>query len=120
MAGKFTCKSYQIAEAPRKITLRGNKTTKQEPAQHIIEFPGGAIELSRLDDGSYWAHIIVNNEPGIDDCEGLVSVQSEVVDSRIDYAWPADPNIIPIPDAAGLHQIAVRIKPTLSNSSIFA
>ena len=110
MPGVFTCKSYQIEKAPRKITLRGDKK-KPEPAQHIIEFPGGAIELSRLDDGSYWAHIIVNNEPGIDDCEGLQACASEIVDSRIDYEWPAEPNITAIPNANALHQIAVLIRP---------
>jgi len=67
MAGVFTCKSYQIEKAPQRITLRGDKTKKPEPAQHIIEFPGGAIDLSRLDDGSYWAHIILNRAQAVDD-----------------------------------------------------
>ena len=114
MAGKFTCKSYQIADAPKRITLRGDKTKKPEPAQHIIEWPGGAVEVSRLDDGSYWAHIIINTEPGIDDCEGLVACASEVVDSRIDYRWTTDAamkHIIPIPNAGDLHQIAVLVRP---------
>lgn len=111
MPGAFTCKSYQIEKAPKQIKLFGDKTRQTEPAQHIIEFPGGAVEVSRLDDGSYWAHIIVNTEPGIDDCEGLVSARGEIVSSRIDYQYPADPNVIDIPNAAGLHQIAVRIMP---------
>ena len=114
MAGVFTCKSYQIEKAPQRITLRGDKTKKPEPAQHIIEFPGGAIELSRLDDGSYWAHIILNRAQAVDDCEGLQACTSEVVDSRIDYRWTTDvemQQVIPIPNAGDLHQIAVLILP---------
>ena len=106
-----TVKSYQINSAPKKIKLLGDKTKRPESAQHIIEFPGGAVEVSRCDDGTYWAHIILNNEAGIDDCEGLVSARGEVVASRIDYAFPTDPNIIDIPNAGALHQIAVRIRP---------
>ena len=106
-----TVKSYQIADAPKRITLLGDKTKRPESAQHIIEFPGGAVEVSRLDDGSYWAHIIVNNEPGIDYCEGLLGSRGTVEASRIDYAFPVDYNVINIRNAAQLHQIAVRIRP---------
>lgn len=45
---KFTAKT---------IHLYGDKTKAIEPAQHIITFPGGSVEVSRCEDGTYWAHI---------------------------------------------------------------
>lgn len=111
MAGMFTCKSYQIDEAPKRITLLGDKTKRPEPAQHIIEFPGGAIELSRCEDGNYWAHIIVNRDRAIDGCEGLQACRAEIVGSRIDYEWPANPNVVPVPDAEHVQQVAILIRP---------
>jgi hypothetical protein len=69
---QVTTRNYLIDEAPRRIELLGDKTRRPEPATHIIEFPGGAVELSRTSDGNYWAHIIVNRDfalPG--DIEGM-------------------------------------------------
>jgi hypothetical protein len=116
----FTCESYQAEptgqsrRAPKSIKILGDKTKKTESAQHIIEFPGGAIELSRCENGDYWAHIILNRVQSIDDCDGLNQCTADVVDSRMDYEWPADPNVIPIPNKEHLHQIAVRIRPNRS------
>lgn len=42
------------------VTLYGDKTRATEAAQHIINFPGGSVEVSRHSDGSYWAHIARN------------------------------------------------------------
>ena len=73
---------------PRKpgIELLGEKTRRPEPAQHIIEFPGGAIEVSRTTDGDYWAHIIVHATGQVlgDDGSLRESARGEVVASRID------------------------------------
>jgi hypothetical protein len=69
---QVTTRNYLIDGAPRLIELLGDKTRRPEPATHIIEFPGGAVELSRTSDGNYWAHIIVNRDfalPG--DIEGM-------------------------------------------------
>ena len=71
--GAFTCKSYIVGKAPKHIKLLGDKT-QPECAQHIIEFPGGAIELSRTSDGNYWAHIIINRNYADNDCDGLLSL----------------------------------------------
>jgi hypothetical protein len=87
-------------------------TRRPEPATHIIEFPGGAIELSRTSDGNYWAHIIVNRDfalPG--DIEGMEGAYGEIVGSRIDYEFPAEPNIVEIPAAQHVRQIAILIQP---------
>lgn len=55
-----TAKAYRFGEAPKRIELRGDKTTATESAQHIITFPGGAIELARVGDDEYWVHVTVN------------------------------------------------------------
>lgn len=104
----FTAKSYQFDKAPKRISLLGNKK-KPESAQHIIEFPGGAVEVSRTEDGRYWAHIIVNRKSEIDDCDGLMGAVGTIEGSRIDYEWPANPNVIEIPNQNGVQQIAVLI-----------
>ena len=112
----FTAKVWQFDKAPRLMRLDGDKAKKVESAQHIIEFPGGAIEVSRLDDGSYWAHIIVNNQKTIDDAEGRLSAYGEVVDDRIDYSDP----VLGVCSVAArrldntphsFDQLAIRIKP---------
>lgn len=112
-----TTKNYLIDNAPKRIELLGDKTKRPEPAAHIIEFPGGAIELSRTSDGNYWAHIIVNRDfalPG--EVEGLEGAFGEIIGSRIDYGFPTEPNIVEVPDAAKLRQIAILIKPTPTKS----
>jgi len=83
MSEAFTAKVYQVGKAPKRITLLGDKK-RPESAQHIIEFPGGAIEVSRTSDGNYWAHIIVNRGDVIDDAEGRVSARGVVISSRVD------------------------------------
>ncbi len=107
-----TTRNYLIDRAPGRIVLLGDKTKRPEPASHIIEFPGGAIELSRTSGGDYWAHIIVNRDfalPG--EVEGLEGALGEIVDSRMDYAFPACPNVVPVPHAPELRQIAILIRP---------
>ncbi len=112
----FTAKVWQFDKAPRRVKLEGDKSKKAEPAQHIIEFPGGAVEVSRCEDGSYWAHIIVNNAQTVDDTEGRLSAIGKVKDTRIDFTDPkvgvcsitALDNVgAPVP----FDQLAVRIRP---------
>jgi hypothetical protein len=110
-----TCKVFQAAgqpKPPKRLTLNGEKTAKVESAQHIIEFPGGALELSRLDNGEYWAHLIVNRDDVVDDTDGRVSAFGIVTDSRIDYEYPADPCVVSVPNAGAIRQIALRIRPS--------
>lgn len=70
---------------------------KAESAEHIIEFPGGAIEVARLEDGSYWAHIIVTH--------------GDVINSRVDWAERRLEAIPGLPEEASLTQVAVLIRP---------
>lgn len=101
-----TAKNYLFAKAPRRIELLGDKTRRPESAQHIIEFPGGAIELSRLESGDYWAHVIVNRGWGANEGEGLTSGTGEVVDARVDRGSGIDS----LPDLGSIEQIAVLIR----------
>lgn len=103
----FTCKNFFLSKAPKKIELLGDKTKRPEPAQHIIEFPGGAVEISRTTDGNYWAHIIVNRDWADSDMKGLRGAIGEVVGGRIDT-----PNgVISIPGGhENITQIAILIK----------
>lgn len=105
---EFTAKNYQFKRAPKKIQLFGDKTKKTESAQHIIEFPGGAIELSRTTEGNYWAHVIVNRGQVIDDAEGFSSKAGRVIDSRIDRN---DGNIVSLERQEEVYQFAVLIHP---------
>lgn len=101
-----------FGNAPAKRVLHGDKTKKQEPAQHVIEFPGGAVEVSRLEDGSYWAHIIVNRDRLYSGPhKGRASAHGEVLDSRIDWHERRLEDIPGVPDHAHVTQIALRILP---------
>lgn len=102
----FTCKNYPIGKAPARIELLGDKTKRSEPAQHVIEFPGGAIELTRTTQGEYWAHIIVHQGYVLDDGSTRETAAGRVVDSRVASVNGS----FPIPRAEGLTQIAVLIR----------
>ena len=102
----FTAKAYQIGKAPKRIQLFGDKTKKVESSQHIIEFPGGAIEVSCTSDGNYWAHILIDTE-GTFGSSDVGEVRGKVVDTRID-SWGMVTNI---QDGGNARQIAVLIKP---------
>lgn len=115
---QVTTKSFLYAKAPSKIQLLGDKAIRPEPATHIIEFPGGAIELSRTSDNNYWAHIIVNRDFAVDDCEGLRAAYGEIVGSRIDYEFPTEPQIVEVPQAKEVRQIAILIRPTLKQRAL--
>jgi hypothetical protein len=102
----FTAVNRLIGRAPKRIELLGDKTQRPEPAQHVIEFPGGAIEVSRTSDGNYWAHIIVHHgEPG--DSAGFTSARGKVIDSRIGRAYPH--GVGSIDNHAEIEQVAVLI-----------
>jgi hypothetical protein len=104
---QWTAKSWPITKAPAHVALKGEKTTAMESALHIIEFPGGAIEVARTNEGNYWAHIIVHHSQVLDDVDGLQAAYGAVIDSRIDT-----PNgVIDVPQAEVLTQIAVLIRP---------
>jgi hypothetical protein len=92
--GQFTAKV---------IHLKGDKTKAVEPAQHIITFPGGSVEVSRCDDGTYWAHIARNraDQHPPDDV-------GTFLDGRMDSDAPSVTRPIPITDE-GVYHVAIRI-----------
>ena len=104
----FTAKVYQCGKAPKRIELLGDKTKRPESAQHIIEFPGGAVELTRTTDGNYWAHIIINRGQVIDDAEGRASARGLAIESRIGRQHAA--SIGSIEACSDIEQIAVLIR----------
>jgi hypothetical protein len=101
-----TAKNWPIARAPKRVVLLGNPATP-ESAEHIIEFPGGAIQVARTSNGEYWAHIIVNRGFDGADGDGRESARGEIVDARIDSAA----GVVDVPHAGNLTQIAVRVRP---------
>jgi hypothetical protein len=113
MGSHFTARNWPIKKAPARIELLGDKTRRPEPAQHIIEFPGGAIELSRTTEGDYWAHIIVNRRYAVEEMGGLRSAIGEIVGSRITRTNKTDA-VRDIDADEDVEQIAVLIRPVRS------
>ena len=109
MSGAFTSKNYSINRAPKRIELFGDKKRRIESAQHIIEFPGGAIEVSRTSSGAYWAHIIVNQNAGREEGSLLQQARGDVVFSSLLRSKPTD--VASIDGAERLSQVAVLIQP---------
>jgi hypothetical protein len=107
MSAPATAKTYLASSAPARIQLLGDKTKRPESATHVIEFPGGAIELSRTSDGAYWAHIIVHHGQPIPDARDLQSKRGDVVDARIDR----DGKVDEVRDVGSIRQLAVLIRP---------
>lgn len=89
------------------INIKGDPRNP-EPADHIINYPGGFITVTRTSNNEYWVHIGVNHGQVL---EGMVmqGKRGEVIESRIDYDYP----ITEIPELDNMPQInhiAVRIK----------
>lgn len=66
------------------VTFKGDKRNP-EPETGVITFPGGHVEVSRCQDGTYWAHIAtvagVNIVEGRIDREGRVDAVREMEDA---------------------------------------
>ncbi|MEZ8295859.1 hypothetical protein AB6D11_18720 [Vibrio splendidus] len=85
------------------VIVAGNKADP-EPTLHTIQFPGGYVEVSRCSDGSYYAHI------GVEDT-------ATISDSRVDYPYDlyisraeeGKESIPTIEDAKRIKKVAVRI-----------
>lgn len=82
----LTARVEQLGQAPARRTLLGDPK-RPESAQHVIEFPGGAIAVTRLSDGSgYWAEITVNTQPPVPGVAGLHGATGAIDDTRLAYA----------------------------------
>ena len=91
---KFTAKT---------IHLYGDKSRAIEPAQHIIIFPGGSVEVSRCEDGTYWAHIARNRED-----QHPPDKVGVFLSGRMDSDGPDATRPVPIDDT-GVYHVAIRI-----------
>jgi hypothetical protein len=117
MSQHHTVVNQKFDEAPARRVLKGNKR-EPEPGTHVIEFPGGAVEVSRLEDGSYWAHSILNRgRPGREWAGGFHGAIGEVVASRVDWVERRLEDIPCLPDGAHLTQIAVLLRPVTGGGS---
>lgn len=105
----FTARNWNIDKAPGRIELLGDKQKRAEPAQHVIEFPGGAIEVSRTSDGNYWAHIIVNQAQRLDDAEGREASFGQIVGAHL--CATGQMGVAELPNAERITQISVLIQP---------
>jgi hypothetical protein len=81
------------------ITFRGDPKSP-EPSTGVIRFPGGHVEVTRCTDGTYWAHLEVD-EP------------ANTVDSRIDHDYEGyrkmNGQIPDLPEANHVKKIAIRV-----------
>jgi hypothetical protein len=102
-----TAKTYRYGKAPKRIVLRGDPASP-ESAEHVVEFPGGAVCVTRTADGDYWAHILIHRGQVVPDCEGRESAVGEVVGSRIGRVHPH--GVARLEREAEVEQIAVRIR----------
>lgn len=107
---QFTAKNFPIAVAPHRIELLGEKTRRPEPAQHIIEFPGGAVEVSRTTDNCYWVHVLITRRNVCADLlPGREGAYGDIVGSRITRVDGSP--IVDVDNAESIEQIAVLIRP---------
>lgn len=91
------------------VLVEGDKSKRLEPAENIIKFPGGSISVTRTSNNEYWAHIEVNHSEVLEDTH-RESRRGDIVNSRIEYNYPANPNIVEIDHHENVNHIAVRIK----------
>lgn len=101
----FTAKVMQLGKAPARVELLGD-AKRPESAQHIIEFPGGAVAVTRLTDGSgYWAEITINDRHAVPESQGLFGGTARMVESRV--TTRAGVTDLPV---NGVLQVAVLVK----------
>lgn len=80
------------------VIFEGDKRNP-EPPTGVITFPGGHVEVSRCENGDYWAHVFVVNPKNI-------------TESRIDYGNNENAykyGIPRVPAADDIQHIAIRV-----------
>jgi len=83
------------SEQACEIVFYGHKSSP-EPQTGVISFPGGHVEVSRHSDGSYWAHVAVDDP-------------SFIVEGRIDRAYSASESVESMASADLVKHIAVLV-----------
>lgn len=51
------------------VNLEGNPR-KPEPDSFRVHFPGGAVDIERCTDNSYWVHVICDSKDSVESREG--------------------------------------------------
>ena len=81
------------------VIFKGDKNNP-EPSTGIIKFPGGNIEVSRCHDGTYWAHLNIE-EVG------------NIIDSRMDVVGvQLAKTVHEIPYGDQVNHFAIKVSPT--------
>ena len=70
----------------QQVRLLGDRT-QPEPSTFLVKFPGGDVEVTRTNDGSYWVHVRAGSSTDSEVIEGL-AVVGELAQARVDYAMP--------------------------------
>lgn len=110
----FTARQMTFGLAPKRLDLHGDKRRKTEPAQHVLTFPGGAVEISRTEGGDYWVHVHVNRTWATEDHEGMRGAHGEVADSRVVRRSIGGRATNPedVPGAEDIEQFALLVRPS--------
>jgi len=92
--------------SPSKIFTIFGDPKKPEPATHAMTFPGGNIEVSRVGDDEYWAHISINIDEPVEGTSIQKSKQGSIVSGRVTRLAGVDQ----IEDLETVRHLAVKIK----------
>lgn len=88
--------------------LLGNPAVRREKPYTIIGFPGGDVEISRCEDGTYWVHVAVRRDE-------ITGENATVIGARIDahgrYSDEANAALRDELARGGVNHIAFRIQP---------
>jgi len=93
------------------VRLNGNPRNP-EPITFRVAFPGGDVDIDRLDDGSYWVHIRVDHpeHPGYNP-ELCKFGPSHVVNGRLDVVGKSASEVdMGDFDNPELYHVAIRVK----------
>lgn len=89
-------------------TLYGDPAIKIEQAYTIILFPGGSIELSRCEDGTYWLHAATHQDMPSDPMATITEARVDATDRYCDQANAAINEEL---GKGGVNHIAFRFTP---------
>ena len=91
------------------VQLLGDPKRRPEPEHFRVKLPGGDVDITRCDDGTYWVHVHVEDERQGGFVPGH-SIPGRIIDGRVDvigrHASDCSCGDLDNPDA---YHVAVRI-----------
>lgn len=102
-------KVQEFSDAVMGVELFGDRK-RPEPEYFRVRFPGGDVDLSRLDDGSYWVHLRVDRpDDGGDPYRehGFARIVDARLDVRGKHAAETNAGDFNHP---GLYHVALRVQ----------